>query len=203
MTCFTGQRCSDIAHRRRFAANRSVFRVRGQAHLGKGGIDCIGTGFLLNYDTCGYIVTARHLAHGLGNNPFLFRVNRKDGTSENIPADGVRWYKHPAPDVDVAVTPFAIGGGPGAPYDILYLPDDMMATDAIVGHKQLGALGVGDFTYTIGLFRLMSGERRNLPIVHFAALVTLRAPCGSGSAGSAWGARSCAGSPWRALSSRR
>jgi hypothetical protein len=46
----------------------------------------------------------------------------------------------------------------------------MMATDAIVKHAQLGALGVGDFTYTIGLFRLMSGERRNLPIVHFGTV---------------------------------
>ncbi len=136
----------------------------------KGGIDCVGTGFLLAYDTCGYIVTARHLAHGLGDNPFLVRVNRKDGTSENIVADDVRWFEHPDPNVDVAVTPFAIAGGPGAPCDIMYLPDEMMATDAVVRHERLGALGIGDFTYTIGLFRLMSGERRNLPIVHFGSV---------------------------------
>jgi hypothetical protein len=140
---------------------------------GKGGINCVGTGFLLNYDECGYIVTARHLAHGLGDNPFLVRVNRKDGTSENILADEVRWFEHPDPNVDVAVTPFAIGGGPGAPYQVLYLPGSMMATDAIIKHEKLNALGVGDFTYTIGLFRLLSGERRNLPVVHFGTVAMM------------------------------
>jgi len=140
---------------------------------GKGGIDCVGTGFLLNYDDCGYLVTAKHLAHQLGNLPFLVRVNRKNGTSENLDADGVRWFEHPDPDVDVAVTPLAIGGSPGADYDAIYLPRDMMATDAVISHEKLGALGVGDFTYTIGLFRLMSGERRNLPIVHFGSVAMM------------------------------
>ncbi len=137
---------------------------------GKGGINCVGTGFLLNYEDCGYLVTAKHLAHGLGNNPFVVRVNRKDGTSENLDADGVRWFEHPKADVDVAVTPLAISGGPGTLYDVVYLPQDMMATDAVISHEKLGALGVGDLTYTVGLFRLMSGERRNLPIVHFGSV---------------------------------
>ena len=53
---------------------------------GKGGISCVGTGFLLGYDTCGYLVTAKHLAQGLGDNPFLVRVNTKDGNSVNLPA---------------------------------------------------------------------------------------------------------------------
>jgi hypothetical protein len=140
---------------------------------GKGGINCVGTGFLLNYEDVGFLVTARHLAHNLGNRPFLVRLNRKDGTSENVHSDDVHWYEHPDPTVDVAVTHIGLGGGPASAYDVLFLPKDMMATDAIVNHPQLGVLGVGDLTYTIGLFRLMSGERRNLPVVHFGSVAMM------------------------------
>jgi hypothetical protein len=140
---------------------------------GKGGIDCVGTGFLVAYEEVGFLVTAKHLAHGLGNRPFLLRLNRKDGTSENILADQVRWYEHPDPAVDVAVMHISVGGGPGSAYEVLYCPQDMMATDALVAHPQLGLVGVGDLTYTIGLFRLMSGERRNLPVVHLGSVAMM------------------------------
>jgi hypothetical protein len=33
--------------------------------------------------------------------------------------------------------------------------------------------GAGSFTYTVGLFRLMSGEKRNLPVCHFGTIAVL------------------------------
>ena len=51
---------------------------------GKGGIDCIGTGFLLIYSDVPHLVTVRHVADQFGADPFLIRVNRIDRTGENI-----------------------------------------------------------------------------------------------------------------------
>jgi hypothetical protein len=136
---------------------------------GKGGINCIGTGFLIAYDGSGYLVTAKHLAHDLGDNPFVVRINTKDGGSENLDADGVRWYGHPDPNVDVAVIPLSIT----AAYDANYIPEQMLAVDELVYHEEINTVGVGDLTYTVGLFRLMSGEKRNLPIVHFGSVAMM------------------------------
>jgi hypothetical protein len=145
---------------------------------GKGGINCVGTGFLLGYDTCGYLVTAKHLAHGLGDNPFLLRINRKDGTSFNLPAntsfgssqtDNVRWYEHPDPNVDVAVIPLTLPDY--TTFDIQYLPAEQVLVDETA--IKSGVVGVGDLTYTVGLFRLQSGQKRNLPIVHSGSIALM------------------------------
>ena len=64
---------------------------------GKGGIDCIGTGFFLAYEDAPYFVTAKHLAQEVGDDPFLIRLNRRDGTPDNIPVDGFQWFHHPDP----------------------------------------------------------------------------------------------------------
>jgi hypothetical protein len=132
---------------------------------GKGGINCIGTGFLVAYDGAGYLVTAKHLAHELGNDPFLLRLNKTDGTSFNLLTDGAHWAEHPDPAVDVALVPFhlSVGGG----YDFRYLPFDRMAADELIERDEIG---IGDLTYTVGLFRVMSGARRNLPVVHFGTI---------------------------------
>lgn len=139
---------------------------------GNGGIHCCGTGFLIGYDTVGYLVTAKHVAQQLNGIPFLVRVNKKDHTSENIHADNVNWFFHPDPSVDVAVIQFHFSRTK-TDYDVLYFPDSVLAVgdqiqrDAVKAH---GTIGIGDLTYTIGLFRLMSGEKRNLPIVHLGSI---------------------------------
>jgi hypothetical protein len=69
------------------------------------GISCVGTGFLVTYDGQGYLVTCGHLARPLEDVPFLIRVNRNDGGSKNIPADGMKWFHHPDKSVDVSVAP--------------------------------------------------------------------------------------------------
>jgi hypothetical protein len=139
-----------------------VFFGHEDAAPGKGGIDCIGSGFLLGYDKVGYLITAKHLADALGDHPFLVRVNLRDGTSQNILADEtLKWFRHPDPTVDVAA--IQVTFGTAGNYDALYLPADMMfTTEKFKAEK----IGIGDLTYTVGLFRLMSGQKRNLPILH-------------------------------------
>lgn len=89
---------------------------------GKGGIDCIGTGFLLKYGDVGYLVTVKHLALDLGDDPFLIRVNRKDGTAENLYANSANWTHHPDPTVDVSVVVLTIPNM--LDYECLYLEQD-------------------------------------------------------------------------------
>src|SRR5690242_19324792 len=80
-----------------------VFFGEEDARPGRGGIRCIGTGFLLYYGGAGYLVTSKHLAYDLGEFPFLLRVNKRDGTAENIPFDELGWFHHPDPTVDVSI----------------------------------------------------------------------------------------------------
>ena len=146
-----------------------VFFGFEDAGPGKGGIDCVGTGFLVAHERFGYLVTAAHVATVLGENPFLVRLNKKDGTSQNLHADGVEWFTHPDPTVDVAVIPFApLAMGD---FEALHIPTDegMFRTDHFPGVR----IGPGDLTYTTGLFRLMSGERRNLAVVHSGAIALM------------------------------
>lgn len=142
----------------------------GYPDVGAGsGIRCIGTGFLLAYKGIPYLVTAKHLSHDLGDDPFLIRLNKRDGTSENLQADGVAWFEHPDPAVDVSLTHMRIGSA--SDYDVNYIPGDamMMSPDKL----KAANIGVGNFTYTIGLFRLLSGEKRNLPVCHSGSIALL------------------------------
>lgn len=132
-----------------------------------GGIKCFGTAFLLGYEQRRYLVTNQHIAAGIGDSPFLLRINRTDGPAENFTwdplTDGLVWYSHPTdPDVDLAVTPlewdFRVVG-----CDYLYLSQDYLIDDAYISANDIG---IGDACYTIGLFRLLAGKKRNLPVVH-------------------------------------
>lgn len=72
---------------------------------GKGGIDCIGTAFLLRHQGFPYLITARHVAEFVGEHPFLLRVNRVIGGADNLFIDNATWHYDPDPSVDVAVLP--------------------------------------------------------------------------------------------------
>lgn len=132
---------------------------------GKGGIACLGTGFFLYYDQYGYFVTAKHVAHAVRDVAYLVRMNMRDGTSVNVNADGLEWHDHPDPAVDVSVAGFFVEAVAGM--TTMYLPDAfVLRADAI----ESGVFGIGDLTYTVGLFRLLSGMKRNLPIVHAGSI---------------------------------
>ena len=131
-----------------------------------GGIACVGTGFLVTYEGQGYLVTCGHLARPLESVPFLIRVNRNDGGSQNLPADGMKWFHHPDPSVDVSISPLWLPILPQL--SVKYIEGENIILDP--RSFILGDIGVGNATYTIGLFRLMSGQKRNLPIVHYGSI---------------------------------
>ena len=135
---------------------------------GDNGITCEGTGFLLRYDGGCYLVTARHVAHLLGKTGSVARINTLDGGSKNVDGDIVRWFFHPDPSVDVAVTPFTIP--PQWGFDFRYISESLLLT---AEQMNTDNLDVGDLCYTVGLFRVLVGKQRNLPVVHTGNLARL------------------------------
>jgi hypothetical protein len=136
------------------------------------GIKCAGTAFLLWYKTFSYLVTVKHVAIQVGDCPFVIRMNRQDGTSDNIYVDDddMRWYFNQADtNVDLAVTPFDYNLGQ-AGYNSLLIPDTILANTEILKSE---SIGIGDLCYTVGLFRLLAGEKRNLPVVHTGNIALL------------------------------
>lgn len=143
-----------------------VFLGHPTSAPGKGGIECIGTAFLLGYDEGLYLVTVRHVADHFDNGPFLIRVNNFDWkTAQNIHVDQVKWHVHPDPTIDVAIMPFDLSKGRA---DVRYI-DDARETWWWNKARKYGA-GIGDFVYTVGLFRLLAGAARNMPVVHFGTI---------------------------------
>lgn len=129
-----------------------------------------GTAFLIEYDNAKYIVTAGHVARGLGDDPFAVRINKVDGTSETFTHDPhdegaawFRWYFSDDPNVDLAIIPFnfvlskmglelkALRGGEWILDEVKYREE---------------RVGLGDTCYAVGLFRVLQGARRNVPILH-------------------------------------
>jgi hypothetical protein len=147
---------------------RCVVFIGTHGDESNGGINCLGTAFLLEYETVRYLVTVQHIAVGLGDSPFLIRLNKSDGTADNVLVDpiehNVRWFTNiDDPNVDLAIMPFnyllqAAG------YDCLFLHSK--AFIGPVADRPLARVGIGDTTYTIGLFQLVAGKNRNLPVVH-------------------------------------
>ena len=136
-----------------------------------GGIRCLGTGFLLGYKNAGYLITAKHVAKVFGENPFLIRLNKTDGTSQNVPADEVIWHYHPDDNIDIAAIPFEVPNPiNNRMFDVTYISEHMILTDEI--RKQF-FIGIGDQCYTVGLFRFLAGQKRNLPIVHTGNIALL------------------------------
>ena len=115
-----------------------------------------GTGFLLTYRGWSWLVTARHVAESLSDNPYWIRGNWGEPVHNDM--TGARWHYHPDDNVDVAVAPyFARSGGVGN------IPQDAILTDS---DRPFYNVELGNFTYTIGLFRLLPGNLRALTVVH-------------------------------------
>ncbi len=132
-----------------------------------------GTGFAIAYEGDRYLVTCAHIARGLRNRPFWIRVNGKGDEPVQFIESGepteIPWQFHSDDRVDVAVTPF--GFPMDAPFDHRYLPESCIATaDMILGE----GIGLGDLTYTIGLFWRHSGDIRNIPVLHSGNIAALK-----------------------------
>jgi hypothetical protein len=124
---------------------------------------CEGTGFLLLYKGGFHLVTARHVAELLGDVGWATRVNRLDGSCSLIEAENMPWVFHPDDTVDVAICGLMLSRIDG--YDFLYIDGEILLLQA---DQEVSAdwVEVGDMCYTVGLWRLMEGKERNLPIVH-------------------------------------
>jgi hypothetical protein len=131
----------------------------------------VGTGFLLGYKDCRYLVTAEHVAMQLSDAPFCIRINHKNGAAIAVHVDPdlhgeqFKWHTLPAEngtEADIAVVTFCIDLA-RAGCDYAVLPGDKLLDDERLKATQIG---VGDLCYAIGLFRLHAGKDRNLPIVH-------------------------------------
>jgi hypothetical protein len=145
-----------------------VFFGYEDSRPGYGGIDCIGTGFLLEHAGAPYFVTAKHLAEEVRSDPFLIRLNKRDGTSENLPVDKLKWFHHPDHTVDISAVPFLITAL--SHYECAYIQPHFVITDEKMRRYDIG---VGSLTYTVGLFRLLSGGKRNLPITYMGNIAML------------------------------
>jgi len=126
----------------------------------KGGIDCIGTAFLLRHEGFPYLITARHVAEFVGADPFLLRVNRFDGAADNLQIDQAGWYYDSDPTVDVAVLPIADLLNDNE-HCVQFIDDEKESWWSNKAWKY--GVGIVDFCYTVGLFRVLSGRKQNLP----------------------------------------
>src|SRR5271165_6654885 len=83
--------------------------------------------------------------------------------------EGVKWYHHPDPTVDLSVIPFAIPKA--SAYDVAFFDaGKFMITDEKMKDHDIGA---GSITYTVGLFRLLHGKKRNVPITYMGSIAML------------------------------
>lgn len=147
-----------------------VFLGYPEREKGPTAIRCEGTGFLLLYKGGFHLVTARHVAKTLGDIGWATRVNRLDGTCELIDAEDIPWAFHPDDTVDIAVCGFSLSRSAG--YDFLYYDGEILLLNA-EQESSADWVEVGDMCYTVGLWRLLEGKERNLPVVHTGSIARL------------------------------
>ena len=146
-------------------ARRSVvfFGTRNPGHDGAP-VLFRGTGFIIGHKeeniTFIYLVTAAHVAKALSvSGEFVTRVNMKEGSAYEELCRDVRWYFHEDSSVDVAIAEYM----PPEGHDCVYFSSANFLTKERRESKKIGA---GDLIQIVGLFRLLAGTKRNLPIVH-------------------------------------
>lgn len=132
------------------------------------------TGFFVQFGAVTYLVTAAHVAVGFGDDPFYLRLNKESEGAELIHIDPVdddvhKWFLHPDPNVDVAVIPFPYSFRAGG-WDHKSISHTLLLTDdQVAGHD----IGPGDSCYAVGLFRLLQGKKRSLPVVHRGSIAAM------------------------------
>lgn len=126
-----------------------------------------GTAFILSYKWRRYLVTAHHVIEPLADAPFTIRVNRHEQDALCIPYDPIdeteaRWITPSDRSVDLAIMPFGHDlEADGC--DFRLVPDKMLLSAAAMKAEDIA---VGNICYAVGLFRVHSGKKRNVPLVH-------------------------------------
>jgi hypothetical protein len=115
-----------------------------------------------------YLITANHVAEALEGVPFKIRVNTKAGDFKEIQANesgNLKWYQHRLGKiVDVAACSWEF---PSRDLDALAFGTNVFLTDDKPESK---LIGVGDEVLITGLFTLVTGKSRNIPIVRIGNL---------------------------------
>jgi hypothetical protein len=133
-----------------------------------GGLHVAGTAFFVGVQEEGewfpYAVTARHVVESIRNKAIdgqaSFRLNLIQGGIEVVDVEVRHWRYHPTDaTTDVAVLHFPVPER----FDAQFLPIQEMATS----EERIArfGIGIGDEIFTVGLFHLHCGTRRNIPIV--------------------------------------
>ena len=72
-------------------------------------IEPIGTGFVISADRRNFLVTARHVAEDFKSDPFVVRLNDKNGVGKNDHVDMAEWFFHPNDNnIDVAILEYTL-----------------------------------------------------------------------------------------------
>lgn len=127
-----------------------------------------GTGFLLEYGAALYLVTAKHVAENLREDPFVIRANRVEGQAHSfhidiyMEGDGrVRWFGHEKESIDLAIIPFPVDVERERLQAAVIHGDHMVRLE-----RPMRDAGCGDMCHVIGLFSHRPGVKRNMPVVH-------------------------------------
>lgn len=127
----------------------------------------IGTGFLVEYQGVGYIVTAAHVAKDLEDVAFGIRLTRDaDGVGYIHRIDSAQWFFHPNDNVDVAVLPYE----PPVGCRVEYVAAATIVSDLKREQKNIG---VGDLAYVVGIFKHVRAQFKNVPVVHTGHIASM------------------------------
>jgi hypothetical protein len=135
--------------------------------------DLQGTGFWVAYPSGFnsasylYLVTAKHVIDDLKGRKVVALVNRRDGGIEVLSVPEEFWYFHPSDDtVDVAVQPATIH-----PHlDFIAVGTERFLSSELRSRHNIG---IGDDTFTVGLFTYHAGTQRNMPIVRYGNIAMM------------------------------
>ena len=132
------------------------------------------TGFFLSFKGICYLITAAHVASALGDLPFQARLNRVAGGAGMAHVDcfadpNDKWFLHPDPSVDVAAMAFPVGFAEGG-WDHKSIRSAIAVSDEDIENLDIGP---GDEAYAVGLFRLMQGSKRSVPVVHRGSIAAM------------------------------
>jgi hypothetical protein len=126
-------------------------------------VDPWGTGFIVSAEDNGqtYLVTAWHVIEPYREEPFAIRYNDKSGAGRlEFINHHANWVTHPTDNtVDVAVLEIDI---PKWADCVPYRQFSILESDRFES-KDIGA---GDLVYTVGLWKMLYGKKKNLPFVH-------------------------------------
>lgn len=135
----------------------------------------VGTAFLVAIASSApnrhhvYLVTAKHLAEPLAAGQWGVRFNDTQGRCvESFSDNGVPWSFHPTESGSVDIAVARIEEMTGA--DVKTIPEEMFLNDKLIQDRGIGA---GDDVFIAGLFGLVPGKYRNLPIIRMGNIALI------------------------------